>query len=386
MSGTITFTAPATHYDETPATGSLTAVVSYMSSENPNPTEIARRNVQCGDAVSMDITMPSAGLYDFSIVVSNEEGPAPAAVLRGIFVGNDTPMPAKPVLTYENNVMSLIWDPVDEAVNGATMLISEAMTDPAVADELKSEQGENGINAISKEVLLEFIGIVAGSVFLVALALFCYDLVFTTRRRPDYYDKAELWRERRKTYLILGIVSLGTGLIFWLLASWIYNIWRTKRRKCPTCGHKMQRLPEDKDNELLNPSQDFEERLNTVDYDVWECPHCGTIERFPFITKQTKYTECPACHTIAMCLKCDTVLQQPTTRRAGAGVRLYECQFCHHQHREGYTIPKKEDMSGAAAILGASILSGGSGGSGGGGGFGGFGGGATGGGGASGSW
>lgn len=118
MSGTITFTAPATHYDETPATGSLTAVVSYMSSENPNPTEIARRNVQCGDAVSMDITMPSAGLYDFSIVVSNEEGPAPAVVLRGIFVGNDTPMPAKPVLTYENNVMSLIWDPVDEAVNG----------------------------------------------------------------------------------------------------------------------------------------------------------------------------------------------------------------------------------------------------------------------------
>lgn len=277
-------------------------------------------------------------------------------------------------------------DDVDEAVNGATMLISEAMTDPAVADELKSEQGENGINAISKEVLFEFIGIVAGSVFLVALALFCYDLVFTTRRRPDYYDKAELWRERRKTYLILGIVSLGTGLIFWLLASWIYNIWRTKRRKCPTCGHKMQRLPEDKDNELLNPSQDFEEQLNTVDYDVWECPHCGTIERFPFITKQTKYTECPACHTIAMCLKCDTVLQQPTTRRAGAGVRLYECQFCHHQHREGYTIPKKEDMSGAAAILGASILSGGSGGSGGGGGFGGFGGGATGGGGASGSW
>lgn len=276
---------------------------------------------------------------------------------------------------------------VDEAVNGATMLISEAMTDPAVADELKSTQGEGGaISAISKDVLFDFLFLVAGSAFVVALILFCYDLVFTTRRRPDYYDKAELWRSRRKTYLILGIVSFGTGLIFWLLARWIYNIWRTKRRKCPTCGHRMERLPEDKDNELLSASQDFEEQLNTVDYDVWECPHCGTIERFPFITKQTKYTECPACHTIAMYLKCDTVLQQPTTRRAGSGERLYECQFCHHQHREGYRIPKKEDMSGAAAILGASILSGGGGHSGGGGGFGGFGGGATGGGGASGSW
>ena len=153
----------------------------------------------------------------------------------------------------------------------------------------------------------------------------------------------------------------------------------------------MHRLPEEKDNELLTPSQDLEERLDTVDYDVWECPECGTVERFPFKVKQTKYTECPACHTIAMTLESDRVVHPATTRREGYGVKTYECKFCGHRTDKGYRIPRKEDpaaMAAAAAVLGAaaSRRGGGGGGFGGGGFGGGFGGGATGGGGAGGSW
>ena len=69
----------------------------------------------------------------------------------------------------------------------------------------------------------------------------------------------------------------------------------------------------------LNDSQDFEENLQTVDYDVWECPKCGKIERFAFRANQKKYTECPACHTVAMCLVRDTVIVRPTIRQEGVG-------------------------------------------------------------------
>lgn len=72
---------------------------------------------------------------------------------------------------------------------------------------------------------------------------------------------------------------------------------------------------------LLSDSQDFEERLKTVDYDVWECPECGTIERFPFRARQKKYTECPRCHTVAMCLQCDMIVRQPTVRAEGQASR-----------------------------------------------------------------
>lgn len=273
------------------------------------------------------------------------------------------------------------------AVDQATQMMCQALTDPAVADELRSKQADNyggNVQTLSAEVIWQFIQIIAGCLFFFGFTLFCVDLN-SSHKKGSNYEKSQLWRSHLTTYLWTGILSLGTGLIFYLLALFIYRSKRTARLKCPTCGAKMNRLSEEEDNQLLSDSQDFEEKLNTVDYDVWECPKCGTVERFPYKTKQTKYSECPNCHTIAMCLKRDVIRRKPTSRQDGLGVKEYECEFCHHRKEESYKIPK-EDPS--AAILGAAVgaaLS--SRGGGGGGGFGGgFGGGSTGGGGASGGW
>lgn len=272
---------------------------------------------------------------------------------------------------------------LNAAVDQSTQLISDALTDPAVAEELRSSQADNysgSVSTLDKEVIWEFVRIVAGFVFLLALALFAYDL--WSLRRKNGYDKARTWRGHLTTFAICGILSLGTGIIFWLLALWLYRSNRNRRLKCPTCGSKMNRLNEEEDNNYLSDSQDFEEQLKTVDYDVWVCPTCGTIERFPYAEKQTKYSKCPACGTVAMRLVKDIITRPATTRHDGEGVKIYECEFCHHQEQRKYRIPKKDDDGlAAAAILGAAA------GRRGGGGFGGgFGGGATGGGGASGSW
>ena len=141
----------------------------------------------------------------------------------------------------------------------------------------------------------------------------------------------------------------------------------------------MDRLPEDKDNDLLSSSQDFEEKLNTIDYDVWECPDCGTIERYPFKIKQLKYSECPKCHTVAMHLIGEHTLRPATTSREGVGEKIYECEYCHHLKRVPFVLPKKE----LPVVIIPPVIGGNSGGRGFGGGFGG---GSTGGGGASGGW
>lgn len=275
---------------------------------------------------------------------------------------------------------------LDAAVNDATSLMFEALTDEAVAGELSSEQSDNysgAITTLSADVVWEFAQIVAGLFFLLALGLFCYDLA--AGRKLGGYERARMWRGHLKVYLVCGIVSMGTGLIFWLLALWIYRSTRNRKLKCPTCGAKMDKLSEESDNELLSPSQDFEEKLKTVDYDVWVCPKCGTIERLPYKMNQKTYSECPKCHTVAMRLVADIVRQRPTTRSAGVGERIYECEFCHYRKTVPYKIPPRDDGTGAALAAGAILGSMGRGG--GGGGFGGgFGGGATGGGGASGSW
>lgn len=280
---------------------------------------------------------------------------------------------------------------VNQAVTSAVDKIYQVLTNPEVAEVLRSENTGTvrRVQAIGRDALWNFLGLVVLCVFLFTLAMFIFDLVRVAKR--DNYRRAMTWRSHLSTYWWGAGLSLGLALPIALLALWMYRHARDKKEICDTCGAKMNKLSEDEDNAYLSPSQDFEEKLGTVDYDVWLCPECGTVERFPYVEKQLKYRECPDCHTIAMNLVMDKVVEKPTVHKAGHGERLYQCQFCRHRHREGYAIPKKEDPNvAAAAILGAPIGSAGRRG-GGGGGFGGFGGGGFGGGhssggGASGGW
>lgn len=280
---------------------------------------------------------------------------------------------------------NMVEGDLDAAVDQATTLMTQALSDPAVADELKSSEADNfsgGAEALDPEVVWNFVRYVALVVFLLTAVLFVTDLVKTRRR--DNFFKAQRWRSHIWLYCVASFMSLGSALIFLIIDLLLYKSYRNRRRRCDTCGARMRKLSEEEDNLLLNPSQDFEEKLDTVDYDVWECPSCGTIERFPFRKNQTKYTECPNCHTIAMCLTCDKIIVPPTVRRPGRGEKIYSCRFCGHQKHEHYVIPKKDSAAPLAAGIALGAMSG-HGGSGSGFG-GGFGGGATGGGGASGGW
>ncbi|MDE7108592.1 MAG: TPM domain-containing protein [Muribaculaceae bacterium] len=282
---------------------------------------------------------------------------------------------------------------LDAAVEASAADVAAVLSDPAVAEELRSSEKDawerSRESDITDGTLLSFAGWVAFGVFMVALGLFIYDTV-KSRRQPDRYHKALVWHHRRGSYWLLTLCSLGAALPIALLAEWKRRRERNKPLICPVCGKKMRKLSEEEDNAMLSASQDFEEHLKTVDYDVWVCPECGAVERFAYKTPQNKYTECPSCHTIAMCEVRNHTIVPATTRQAGEGEKIYECQFCHHQNRRRYVIPKRDDGAAAAvaagAILGSMGRGSGSGGYGGGGFGGGFGGGSTGGGGASGGW
>ncbi len=275
---------------------------------------------------------------------------------------------------------------INSAALDASLMISKALSDPTVAEELRSKQPDNymgNINTLSGEVIGKFVRIIATCAFIFCLALL-FSYLIKSRKKADNYHKAIMWRDSLLTFAWASLFSLGTGLIFLLIALLLYRFYRTRKRKCSTCGTRMKRLSEQEDNELLSDSQDFEEKLDTIDYDVWECPKCGTIERYAYKKKQQKYTECPQCHTVAMCLVGSRTLVPATTRHQGSGEKIYECQFCHHQQRKQYIIPKKESVSPLIAGAAIGAMSGNR--SGGGGFGGGFGGGSTGGGGASGGW
>lgn len=136
-------------------------------------------------------------------------------------------------------------------------------------------------------------------------------------------------------------------------------------RVCPNCRRKMYLLSEDVDDAHLEGPQRLEERLKSVDYDVWLCPGCEhlTIRRFP--RWFSRFGACPACGYRTQ--EADTtILRSATTSSTGLKRIDYDCRNCGHQYSETRTIPRKSSSSSSGGSS--------------------FGGGSSGGGGASGSW
>lgn len=289
------------------------------------------------------------------------------------------------VIIRDDIIPAMRRDDLDGAVTAATTKISRLISDPEARDEVMSAQRNDAAqSSVTKEDLIAFAGWVAFAFFILAFVLFIIDL--SASRKFNNYEKSLRWQRDLPLYWLCAALSLGSGLIFALLALWMKRHYRNKPVVCDTCGTKMHRLGEEEDNALLSPSQDLEEKLNTVDYDVWECPKCGTIERFPFKIKQDKYTECERCHTIAKYEVCDKIVVRPTVQHEGVREKEYHCAYCDNRTKTRTRIPKKTDDAAILAAAGMAAMSGRRGGGGGFGGGGSWGGGGFGGGGAGGRW
>lgn len=278
---------------------------------------------------------------------------------------------------------------IDGAVMNAVKDVATAISDPSVAQDIRSSQADNrsgAIKTLSPEVLHQFLGYL---IFLIACASIVNFIInLRQARKLDLYHRALFWQGKLKLYTWYAVLSAGFGLIILLCVYLSYRSTRTRKRTCSTCGAKMNRLPEEKDNELLSDRQDLEEQLDSVDYDVWLCPDCGTVERFAFEKANSKYERCERCGTKAAHLIQTRTYPAPNSRRHLCEERIYECKYCKQRYSKRRLIERADDSAlnaalGAATILGAASRGGrGHGGFGGGG----FGGGDTGGGGAGGSW
>jgi len=159
---------------------------------------------------------------------------------------------------------------------------------------------------------------------------------------------------------------------------------------CNVCDGTMHILSEKKEDVHLKLSQQFEEKLHAIDYDVFVCDKCANEAIFT-LDKPSAYSECPKCKTKAFIIKEKRTIIAPTYISSGTERTTYVCKFCGYEENDNHNIPRiNRDNS---AIIGGAVLGGlfsGSGGFGGGGSDGGgggsFGGGMSGGGGSTSGW
>lgn len=270
----------------------------------------------------------------------------------------------------------------------AVNIISEILADPENASEYFSK--ERDVDQAPREKDDIFPYYLRFSAFAAVLMLVILLVNWLRVRKQDDYFKYRHFIGYKPFYLILTFAGLGIPAIASVPLLLMLNHWRNHGRKCPNCGTAMKKIDEVHDNDYLTPAQDLEEKIGSVDYDVWVCPNCNETDVIPYTSETTPYVECDRCHARTARLINSRIIRRPTTRTKGQGAREYECLNCHHHQYRYYDIEPEVDTSAlaAGAILGSMLGSGGRGGGGfGGGSFGGgFGGGSTGGGGATGGW
>lgn len=127
-----------------------------------------------------------------------------------------------------------------------------------------------------------------------------------------------------KLYWVLGgLAGLGV-LAYFALKQWL----RDRPRSCETCGRPRQRLDEVKDDAHLTAAQRTEERIGSVDYDVWWCGLCkdALVLRYG---KLFGYSKCPQCQAQTKASSSQT-LQYATEYCDGLERVTEKCEHCHY--------------------------------------------------------
>jgi uncharacterized protein len=266
----------------------------------------------------------------------------------------------------------------DSGLIKATQNIHDVMTDPEVREELVSQLSGNDDDFTFADFMLSYLIL---SLIITFMLVVWVGSSWLETRDKDRHDKYRAMHKFQAVTGIAAICCLALPLVLYLPLRYKLNQWRNGKHSCPNCGATMNKLDEERDNDYLTPSQDMEEHLNSVDYDVWLCPTCGETDIYAFVNNESQYTVCQQCGARACRLKGDRIIVQPTTQREGYGEKEYYCQNCGKTTKRPYRIARREQTPPVIILPGGGR-------SGGGGGFSGgsFGGGMTGGGGASGSW
>lgn len=208
--------------------------------------------------------------------------------------------------------------------------------------------------------------------FIISLLLMLYLNGVIRKHKDSPYDGYKQLRGMLSLLQILAIFFPLWGVANLSRCRKKMQAFRDTPRTCENCGALMHKLDEHEDNAFLTPQEDMEEKIGSVDYDVWMCDQCRNIDVLRFEALYTQYTECPQCHAMAYSLARDHIVRPASSVSAGEGEKIYVCSYCKMRKVIPYVIPMivvaSHNNRGGGSIGG------------------GFGGGMTGGGGAGGSW
>ena len=223
----------------------------------------------------------------------------------------------------------------DKGMIEGLLKIQDILTRPEAAKELMSTATPADNTDWTKPVLYYIIVSILFSLFYILLIRSS----LSSAKNRNSYEKYKVIASYKSSTLVFAFIFpfFVAFIHIWLITK--LKRLRNFKQVCDQCGHKMRKLDEDEDNKYLTPQENTEEKINSVDYDVWLCDNCNNIKVFPYENMYTKYTKCPYCHTKAYSLVSDSTLIAPTPFSTGTGEKRYHCAHCQKDIRKQYIIP-----------------------------------------------
>jgi uncharacterized protein len=147
---------------------------------------------------------------------------------------------------------------------------------------------------------------------------------------------------------VLGSIPLGLGSFIG------FRRWRRyRRRDCPQCHTRMHRLSDSEDDALLQEGQVAEERIGSVDYDVWRCPACAHHFTLRYPKWVSQYEKCLQCSNRTKSSK-EHVITAATTSSSGSARVVELCAFCSFTREYTKVLPRISESSSSSSSSGGS--------------------------------
>ena len=137
-------------------------------------------------------------------------------------------------------------------------------------------------------------------------------------------------------------LPLGAGLT--LLGAWAgFNSLRRPKR-CPNCQTVLEKLSEQADDEYLSAAQQLEERLSSVQYDIWHCQTCNNHEIIRRQSWLSNFSTCPSCQHQTLSGTKTPIVPASQTQQGLTRLERH-CSHCQHQDLQDIILPRLERHS-----------------------------------------
>ena len=136
--------------------------------------------------------------------------------------------------------------------------------------------------------------------------------------------------------LFIGIAGSLIGLLGWPISRFI---WRNRPPQCERCRRPMKLLDEVADDDHLSAPERSEERIKSVNYDVWHCALCQQVQKRRFGRWFSGYSRCPRCQGLTKQSK-ETTLTAATRHSTGLMQIDETCQHCGFHQRSTRTLSR----------------------------------------------